>query len=270
MKQVVTALLSIAMLTGGIARAGVVVEEQLTVDRGSGTPTANQMTVMVQGNKQKSVLGGGQQESITDLDQGTLTQISNARKMYIQRALFPPKGTVMPPNANKPTLSFKKTGGHEKIAGYACDDYTGTRKQGDNEVTVTGCFSTTAPGATNFTAFQKTLTDKVKGTPMALMANTPPGIPLKIDAEQKSAGNPSIVTHRRMMVTKVTERDLPAITFQVPKDYVKQQIPMMGMRPPGMTGPGMMGKPAGPGMMGTPIAGASPAAPAPAASKVPE
>ncbi len=269
MKQVVTALLSIAMLTGGIARAGVVVEEQQTIDRGAGTPSTNKITVTVQGNKQKYVIGNGQQSSITDLDQGTRTMISNARKMYVEMP-FPPKGMMMPPNGGKSALSFKKTGGEEKIAGYACDDYTGVGSLGENEMTVNGCFSTSAPGAANFTAFQKTMTAKVKGTPMALMSDTPPGIPLKIDTslKQKTGNRPTITTH--MTVTKVTKQELAADTFQPPKDYVKQQMPMMGMRPPGMTGPGMMGKPAGPGMMGTPVAGASPAAPAPAPSKVPE
>jgi hypothetical protein len=261
MKQVVTALLGIAMLTGGIAWAGVVVEEQQTIDRGTGAPSTNKITVMVQGNKQKYVIGDGQQASITDLDQGSRMMVSNARKMYVEMP-FPPKGMPMPPGGNKSALSFKKTGAHEKIAGYTCDDYTGTGSLGDNQMTVNGCFSTTAPGAANFTAFQKTMTAKVKGTPMALMSDTPAGIPLKIDTslKQKTGGRAPITTH--MTVTKVTEQDLSAGTFQAPKDYTKQQMPMMGM--PG--GAGMRG----PGMMGKPVGGAPPAAPAPAPSKVPE
>ena len=261
MKQVVTALLGIAMLTGGIAQAGVVVEEQQVIDRGVGAPSTNKITVMVQGNKQKYVIGDGKQASITDLDQGTRAMVSNARKMYVEMP-FPPKGMMMPQNVNKSALSFTKTGGHEKIAGYSCDDYTGTGSMGQNEMTVTGCFSTSAPGAANFTAFQKTMTAKVKGTPMALMSDTPAGIPLKIDTslKQKTGGHQPIVTH--MTVTKVTEQDLPADTFLPPKGYTKQQMPMMGMM-----GPGMMGKPA-PGMMGKPPAGAPPANPASAPNKV--
>jgi Domain of unknown function (DUF4412) len=238
MKQVVTAFLGLAILTG-VAHAGVVVEEQQVVDRGVGTPTTNKITVMVQGNKQKYVIGDGKQESITDLDQGTRAMVSNARKMYVVLP-FPPKGMTMPPNAKKSALAFAKTGGHETIAGYHCDDYTGTGSMGENEMTVNGCFSTSAPGAANFTAFQKTMSEKVKDTPMALMSDTPAGIPLKIDTslKQKTAGGRQpIVTH--MTVTKVTEQDLPSDTFQPPKDYTKQQMPMMGMMPPGM-----MGKPA--------------------------
>jgi len=263
MKQVVTALLGVVMLAG-IAQAGVVVEEQQTIDRGVGTPSTNKITVMVQGNKQKYVVGDGNQSSITDLDQGTRMMVSNARKMYVEMP-FPPKGMMMPPNSNRSPLAFKKTGAHEKIAGYACDDYSGTGSLGENEMTVTGCFSTSAPGAANFTAFQKTMTAKVKGTPMALMSDTPSGIPLKIDTslKQKSGARPPVVTH--MTVTKVTEQDLPADTFTPPKDYTKQQMPMMGM-----TGPGMGGRPMGPGMMGKPVPGASPASPAAAPNKVPE
>jgi Domain of unknown function (DUF4412) len=254
MKQAVTAFLSIAMLTAGIAHAGVVVEEQQTIDRGTGTPSTNKITVMVQGNKQKYVIGDGQQASITDLDKGTRMMVSNARKMYVEMP-FPPKNMMTPAGNNKSALSFKKTGGQEKIAGYSCEDYVGIGSLGENEMTVNGCFSNTAPGAANFTAFQKTMTAKVKGTPMALMSDTPPGIPLKIDTnlKQKSGGHAPITTH--MTVTKVTQQDLPAGNFQAPKDYTKQQMPMMGM-----TGPGMAGKPVG---------GPRPAAPS-APSKVPE
>jgi Domain of unknown function (DUF4412) len=254
MKQVVGAVLSIAMLTGGIAWAGVVVEEQQTIDRGTGAPSTNKITVMVQGNKQKYVIGDGQQSSITDLDLGTRMMVSNARKMYIEMP-FPPQGMKMPREGEKAALSFKPTGGHEKIAGYACDDYTGTGSLGENEITVKGCFSTSAPGAANFTTFQKTMTEKVKGTPMALMSDTPSGIPLKIDTslKQKTGGRAPIETH--MMVSKVTEQDLPAGTFEAPKGYTKQQMPVMGMG-----GPGMRGK----------SAGGAPSAPASAPSKVPE
>jgi hypothetical protein len=243
MKLVITASLGIAMLAAGVARAGVVVEEQQIVDRGMGTPVTNKITVMVQGNKQKYVIGDGKQASITDLDAGTRAMISNARKMYVVMP-FPPKGMQMPANAGKSPLAFSKTGGHETIAGYSCDDYTGTGSMGQNEMTVTGCFSTSAPGAANFTAFQKTMSQKVQGTPMALMSDTPAGIPLKIDTslKQKTGGRQPIVTH--MTVTKVTEQDLPADTFVPPKDYTKQQMPMMGMMAPGMMGKPPAGAPA--------------------------
>jgi hypothetical protein len=243
------------MLTGGIAQAGVIVEEQQTADHGMGAPTTNEITVMVQGSKQKSVSGDRQQ--ITDLDQGKRMIILDARKIYVEMP-FPPTGMTMPPGAAKSGLSFKSTGGHEKIAGYSCDDYSGSGAFAGNEVTIDGCFSTSAPGAANFTTFQKAISAKVKNTPMALTSDAPPGIPLKIDTtfKQVSGGRPPIVTH--MKVTKVTEQNLPAETFEAPRGYTKQPMPMMGMR--------------GPGMMGKSVGGTSPAPPASAPSKsnVPE
>lgn len=256
MKQVVTMLLGLAILAGGVARAGVIVEEEQQLDRGAGTPpTATKNTVMVQGNKQKYVVGDGKQSYITDLDSGTRTMISVPRKMYIE-VPFPSKGTLMAPGGDKSTVAFKPTGGHEKIAGYSCDDYTGTGDLGENEMLVSGCFSTSAPGAANFTAFQKTMSAKVKGTLMALMSDAPDGIPLKIDTtikQKTGAGHPPIITH--MIVTKVTEQDLPASTFLPPKDYAQQQMPMRHL---------------GPGMMGKPAPGGAPATPAAAPNKVPE
>ncbi|MGH7838824.1 MAG: DUF4412 domain-containing protein, partial [Candidatus Binataceae bacterium] len=240
--------------------------------------------VMVQGNKQKSVIDDGKQSLITDLDQGTRMMISDARKMYVEMP-FPPKGMPKTSAANPSALSFKKTGATQTIASYSCDEYTGAGTMSGNAMTVTGCFSTSAPGADAFTNFQKAMTDKVKGTPMALMSDAPPGVPLKIDTTMKVthmsmpglspqqmeemnkrlAAGLSMVTH--MTVTKVTAEDLPADTFLPPKGYTKQPMPMMGA--------GMMGArpPMGPGQRpnsGGPVVGVQPPAPAAAPNKVPE
>ncbi|HVN88522.1 MAG TPA: DUF4412 domain-containing protein [Candidatus Binataceae bacterium] len=273
-KQFAIGLLGFTMLSG-IAWAGVVVEEQQVTDRGAGAPINHKITVYVQGNKQKSVIDDGQQWLITDLDAGTRTVVYTARKSYMDMP-FPPKG--MPNSPNQTGLTFKKTGAHEKLIGYECDDYTGTGKLPSGDITVNGCFSTSAPGASNFTTFQKTMSDKVKGTPMALMSTAPEGIPLKIETTMKMsampqmANRPPIVT--KMTVSKVTEENLSVDTFTPPKDYTKQQTPMMGMMP----GHGPMMAP-GHGPMGSPQAmkpgnpphitmpGASPAA---APTKVPE
>ena len=274
MKQYAIGLLALAMLSG-VARAGVVVEEQQVTDRGAGAPAiTHKIIVMVQGNKQKSVIDDGQQSLVTDLDAGTRTMIYSARKSYIEMP-FPPKG--MPAMPNQAGLTFKKTGTQQKLAGYACDDYAGSGTINGNQLTVDGCFSTSAPGAKNFTTFQKTMSDKVKGTPMALMSAAPDGIPLKIDTTMKMtampqmAGRPPMVTH--MTVSKVTEKDLTADTFSAPKDYTKQQSPMMGMgRPPmagmghpQMGGPNMM-KPVPPGKVTAPVV----TSPAASSTKVPE
>lgn len=266
------------MATAGGAFAGVVLEEQQVIDRGNGQPVTQTRKVMIQGNKQKSV-GESGQEMVTDLDAGTMTMVNPARKAYVQMP-FPPRG--MPGmGAGDTRLSFKKTGVKKKVAGYSCDEYAGSGSMGGNEYTVKGCFSKAAPGSSEFASFQKTMAQKVKGTPMAAMANVPEGVPMELDTTTKvthiQMGNmppeqaakinemlakrPAIVTHTT--VTKVASENLSADTFQPPAGYQQQQMgPGMGMGGPGMGKPGAGAPPAG---SAAPPAGAT-AAP----TKVPE
>jgi hypothetical protein len=254
MKQFGLVLLATALGTG-VAHAGVVVQEQQITDHGTGTPTTNKITVMVQGNKQKYVLGDGKQSSITDLDKGTRVVVLESRKSYMEMP-FPPQGMH---DSNPPSVTFKKIGSQQSIAGYSCDDYVGTGSVPGGDMKVEGCFSTTAPGAANFTDFQRMMAEKVKGTPLAIMSQTPPGIPLKVDTTltPKIPGRPPMTA--KMTVTKVAEENLSADAFEAPKGYTKQTMPMMmGHMPP----PGMMG--------GRPQSGGPGSSPATAPSKVPE
>jgi len=245
-----------------VTHAGVVVDEQQTVDQGNGKPVSQNITVMVQGNKQKTAIG--QDAMILDLDKGTRTIINSERKIYLEMP-FPPKTQNQ---SGMPPVTFRKTGSHQKIAGYSCDDYSGVTKNGGNESTINGCFSSSAPGASEFATFNRAMAQKVKGTPMALMGEVPDGVPLKIDSTTKithfsmpgmspeqAAKVAEMLKNRpptltRMMATKVAEKDLSANTFAPPSDYTKQE--------PGA----LMGKPGA----GNPSAGGGGAAP----SKVPE
>lgn len=264
----------------GNCYAGVVVEEQQTIDRGNGQHTTHTRKVMIEGNKQKSVSETGQQ-MITDLDAGTIMMLNPAHKSYVQMPFPPPSIPGM--TGNNTPLTFKKTGVNKKIAGYSCDEYTGSGNMGGNEYTVKGCFSKSAPGSSDFSAFQKTMALKVKGTPMATMADVPQGVPLELDSttkvthvpsmanmspdqaaklKQMLANRPPIVTHTT--VTKVSSENLAADTFEVPAGFQKQQIGAMGG--PGMTRPGM-GTSAMPRPGGAPAPAGGAAAPS---NKVPE
>jgi hypothetical protein len=269
MKRIAVTFVAVLMLTGtGVVHAGVVVDEQQIVDQGGSQPVTHTRTVMIQGNKQKSVMEGGTESVVTDLDTGTMTMMSAPRKAYVQ-VPFPPQGsmaTMMQANTAS-TLKFKKTGSHQKVAGYTCDDYIGSGNMGGNELTVNGCFSTSAPGASDFTAFQKTMAAKVKGTSMGMMGQVPDGVPLKIDSTTKVthismpgmspeqtakiskmlANRPPTVTH--MTVMKITTQKLAADTFEPPAGYQKQEMrmPNPGTGGPGMNGPGPGAPPAGGG-----------------------
>jgi hypothetical protein len=151
-----------------------------------------------------------------------------------------------------PTISFKKTGGHETIIGYSCDVYTGSGTVGTNAVKMTGCFSTTAPGANDYTDFQHEMARKVKGTAMTNMGQIPDGVPLKLVVTTKmgnvsapgmspeqSAKLNQMLANRHFVtntqVTKITTENMPPSSFEVPAGYQKQQIPAMfggtGTRP---------------------------------------
>lgn len=279
MRKTAVIALTFLLTASGMASAGVVVDEQQVSDRGTGAPATHKITVMVQGNKQKSIIDDGKQSLITNLDNNTRLMISAQRKMYVEMP-FPPKGMPMMQGAEK-GLDFKPTGEHHKIAGYPCDEYLGTGTMGGNLMTVRGCFSTAAPGAAEFTAFQKAMADKVKGTPMAMMASAPAGVPLQIDTSMKIthmaipgmtpqqaeefnkrlANRPPVVTH--MTVSKISTRELAANTFLPPEGYTKQSMPMMGA--------GMSGRPVNaPPMGGKPMPMMPPASPGASSTKVPE
>lgn len=249
----VTAVLAVLMVlwTVGAARAGVVVEEQEVVTKG-GTPAAPQnRTVMIQGNKQKLVMT--RESVVTDLDKGMVTMMDTSTKSYVELP-FPPQGQMaaMMAGAGGSTLSFKKTGNRKKMVGYSCEEYTGTGRMMGSVYTVTGCFSSDAPGARDFDAFQKTMQVKVKGTPMAMGGEIPNGVPLVLDSVSKSTkvqipGMPPDQTAKLneelakrppmttvTTVTKITSKKLPAETFEVPAGYQKQEV-RMGP-PPGASG----------------------------------
>jgi hypothetical protein len=268
------------------ATAGVVMTETETMV--SGQPNGQQQaprthTLMIEGNKQKTIMEGGR-SVITDLDKGTMLVIDPAQKSYFERP-FPPRGIMgqAPGGPGPNATAFTKTGKSHTIAGYACDDYTGTGKFGMGDFTVIACMSSKAPGAKEYTKFQKDMMDKLKGTQLAMPTNMPEGIPLAQDTTTKMsvmnmpnlppqaaeqlkkqfANRPPIVT--KTEVSKVETRDLAASEFEVPAGFTKKEPAHPGMG--GAMGGHMSGgASAGSSGAGAPGAGA-PGAGAPPAAK---
>jgi hypothetical protein len=246
MKKLAFVLPWIAILAFvAVAGAGVVVEEQQVIDQPNGQKVNRSRTVMIEGDKQKSIIDNGKRSVITDLGKGTMTMVDGARKTYFEFP-FPPKGrnfAAMQAGLS-PTISFKKTGGHDKIIGYSCDEYSGAGSVGGNSVTMSGCFSDSAPGATDYTNFQREMADKVKGTSMANMGQIPGGVPLRLTItttihnlpttgmtpEQANSVN-QMLAHRQFVtdttVSKISSESLPAASFQVPADFEKREVPSM-------------------------------------------
>jgi hypothetical protein len=223
--------------------AGVVVDEQQTINQPGGNSVTRTRTVMIEGDKQKSILGNGERSIITDLGKGTMAVVDGTHKTYVEFP-FPPKGggASAAAGAMSPTISFKKTGSHDKIIGYSCDEYSGVGTVGGNSVRLSGCFSDSAPGAGDYSNFQREMADKVKGTTMANMGQIPPGVPLKLtvtttigrapaagmSAEQAKRFN-QLLANRQVVtsttVSKISTKSLPPDSFQVPTGYQKQQLP---------------------------------------------
>ncbi len=245
MKKIAATFAALAIFAGSsAAHAGVVVTEQEVVDQGTGSPVTHSRTVMIQGNKQKMVTDRAQ--VVTDLDSGMMYLMNPAKKQYVE-VPFPPKGPMAQMMSQRmSTLSFKKTGGSKTISGYACQEYSGAGSMMGNDYQVSGCFSTKAPGARDFDAFQKTMANKVKGTAMAMKGEVPDGVPIELDSTTKMtnfsmpgmspdqaaklkemfAKRPPVVS--KTTVTQIASKDLPADTFKVPADFSKQEMPAGG------------------------------------------
>ena len=237
MKKFAPVLPAIAIVAfAAIAFAGVVVDEQQTIDEINGSRVNRARTVMIDGDKQKSIVDKGIRTVITDLGKGTMTMLDGRRKSYVEIP-FPPNGPggAAMQTGLSPTISFKKTGGHETIIGYSCDDNSGDGTVGGNAVSMSGCFSDSAPGAKDYTNFQRVMADKVKGTTMANMGQIPPGVPLRLKITTTMGDPPpgtppeqaknlrEMLDHRKFVnetnVSKISIKSLPADSFQVPASY---------------------------------------------------
>ncbi len=228
-----------------IADAGVVIDEQQVIEQPNGNKVTRASTVMIEGDKQKRIVDNGNRTIITDLGKGTMTMVDGTRKSYVEFP-FPPKGGSMAAMQGgvTPTINFKKTGGHDKIIGYSCDVYSGSGTVGGNAVSMSGCFSDSAPGANDYSNFQRKMADKVKGTSMANMGQIPQGVPLTLKITTTRGNLPTtgmspdqankpnqMLTHEQFVtsttVSSIATKSLPADSFEVPSGYQKQQLPAM-------------------------------------------
>src|ERR1700730_12824154 len=253
------------------AAAGVVITQKQHVTSGTNSRDQEQ-TISVQGNKQKMVTE--KHTIITDLDAGKMYVLDPNAKSYFQID-FPPQGqmaTMMAASTNG-AMNFKKAGTTREIAGYKCADYNGGGHMMAGDYTVKECFSSTAPGAQEFAAFEKNMADKLKsaGTPTGT-GEIPGGEPLALDSTMKMgkvnipgmspeqaakinemmAKRPPVSTST--MVEKIETKKLAEADFAVPSGFTKRDLPGPGKK---TMKPGAM-KPPPPA--GAPNAGASPAA----------
>jgi hypothetical protein len=224
------------------AAAGVVIKQKQHVTNGTNTRDAEQ-TISVQGNKQKTVTE--RHTIITDLDKGVMYVIDPTAKTYFE-VEFPPKGPMaaMMAASQGAAMNFKKAGTTREIAGYKCTDYNGGGHMMQGDYTVKECFSTSAPGAKEFAAFEKNMTDKLKSVGTAQAGGEiPDGVPLATDSVMKmghgaipgmkpeDAAKVSEMMAKRppllmnQTVEKIESKKLSDADFAVPADFTKRELP---------------------------------------------
>lgn len=268
---------AILALTARGAVAGVVITETESVVSGQ-PPKSTQRTVMIEGNREKMVTDN--REIITDLDKGTMYIVEPAQKTYLEMP-FPPRGMMgqAAGGLGMHAMNFTKTGKSRTVAGFKCEEYTGAGKFALGEYTIVSCVAGKAPGASDFSSFQKAMMAKLKDTQMALTSNIPDGVPMSQDVttqmhplnmpnlppaaaaqmKQQLENRPPTVT--KSEVSRVESKKIASSEFEVPAGYTKQDLPMgpHGMHP-GAMGPHAMST-SGPPPMGAPAAPAPPSNP---------
>jgi len=233
------AVLALA-LAATTASAGVVISQERVVHSQSGDRKSDQ-TLMVQGHKERLVLGD--RAFITDLDAGKIYLLNSKAKQFAE-AKFPPTGVLAAMFVREGlSVGFKNAGTSKKIAGYDCQDYVGTAPYAWTSVNVAECVAAGAPGAKEFVEFLKARAEKLKGSRLEAKGDIPDGIPVAslttftpatfpgrpgMDPKQVKQVQDELAKHKPVVtavtVSKIEVKDLPADTFTVPADYKEQQV----------------------------------------------
>ena len=260
------------------AAAGVVITQKQHVTSGTNSRDSEQ-TISVQGNKQKMVTE--RHTIITDLDKGKMYVLDPKAKTYFELE-FPPQGQMaaMMAASSNAAMNFKKAGTTREVAGFKCTDYDGGGHMMTGDYTVKECFSTRAPGAEEFAAFERNMADKLKSVSTNHSnGQIPGGVPLALDSSMKMgnmtipgmapeqaakinemmAKRPPVMTNTK--VEKIESRNLADSDFAIPAGFTKRELPAPGaMKMPMKIAPPAGAPAAGAPAAGAPAAGASPAA----------
>ena len=153
-------------------------------------------------------------------------------------------------------LDFKKSGGSRTVSAYQCQEYDSTGRSMMGEFNARGCFSSKAPGASDYTAFTHNLAKKFAEVGMAKTSGgEPDGVPIEMKTSTKLTNlsipgmSPEQAARLKAMMaatttesttTSIKSEDLPAETFAIPADYTERKIGMGGGMG-GMGRPGSMG-----------------------------
>ena len=156
---------------------------------------------------------------VIDLDKGTMMLIDPNQKAYAEMP-FPPHGMSNNP-AQQLDLNFQKTGKSSKVLDYGCEEYSGAGKTAMAAVSTSGCFSTSAPGAAEFTDFTQAMGAKLKNA-KAMAGKMPSGIPLTMDSTRTvNAGftmpglTPDQATRLKEMIAKQGPQTTKTVVIKI-------------------------------------------------------
>lgn len=197
------------------AAAGVIIWKEYT-------PQRDELIQIIQGHKEWLVRGPIPQHIsqapsavVDDLDKGIRTQIDYVRKTYTQEPFPEPVAGV---NGNG-ISELKPTGKLRKIAGYSCEEYTGS---GDSahwgHSTEVDCVSKDAPGVAEYNQFTKLLDRLLVDAGYGESPQGISGIPLASTGD--CCGGPS-----GFVVTKIESKAIPPSQFEPPAGFVKVKPP---------------------------------------------
>ncbi len=200
-------------------RAGLEIVQ--SIENTGPTPMSMEMVVRVEGDQarvdigdQMSTLMGGGTKDVTTLMHG--------QKMAMTipaAALEAMKGKVEAAAGTKDQKpNIKPTGEKKEISGYPCEEYTGTVAGMQATYWLTNDLPNQEKVVEQLSALAGDM-DPFKG---ALSNEDFPGFPIQTEVTSPQAGK-SIVT-----IKSVTEKDIPATTFEVPADYKSTAMPNLG------------------------------------------
>ena len=223
----------------GLARAGVVIEQKISVGNGGTPGSVKSRTLMLQDDKEKFQITDGITEVI-DANDRTVILLDDKHKLFKELPLRRVIGTGLDPNRELYQV-FKNGNQNHELLGFRCQDYAGERYSGPLFAATTACFSTNATGADDFDRFMKAI---VAHSGRLAGASIPAGLPLAIESRrgvntsfvppdvskeeaqrfQKQISHiPTQIT--RVEVTKITSVRLAADAFSTPAGYVRRGPP---------------------------------------------
>jgi hypothetical protein len=207
------------LLRAQTAPAGVIVWKEI--------PGHDHVIEIVQGHKEWLALGRKPLDIshvtsavVDDLDKGIRTWISYDDKTYRVEKPFPsPVDGAGPHSFNIGEL--KPTGKFRKVAGYSCEEYTGSGESTHwGHSTEVDCVSKDAPGVAEYSHFIKLMNRLyvAAGYYDGSYGNNYPGIgsPQGIDGISLKTTSSTL---QGFVVTKIESRTIPASQFEVPTGF---------------------------------------------------